>query len=151
MRIKARFRVSLLLAATAFLVVSGCSTTRSARDYDGTAKFYTYTTFAVKEPRPELAEGSADLVLTGKAIETSLQHKGFEPVSNPAKADFVVDFSFDSGAHPRGALSIDIIDQRTQRPVWHGYSKQALAPSEVPRTQQTVADILSWFPPGHAQ
>ena len=140
-----------LLAASALLVISACSTVRSTSDYDTTAKFYSYTTFAVEVPRPEAAESPSDLSLTAKAIQTSLQHKGFELVSNPAKADFMVDFSLDSPAHPRGALSIDIIDQRAQRAVWHGYSKQALAQPEAPRIQQTVADILAWFPPGHAQ
>jgi hypothetical protein len=151
MRIQARFLLSPCVAAAALLVVCGCSTVRSASDYDTTARFYSYTTFAVAEPQAETTESSAELLLTAKAIEASLQHKGFEAVSDPAKADFVVDFSLDSPAHPPGALSIDIIDQKVHRPVWHGYSKQALAQREAPQIQQSVADVLSWFPPGHAQ
>ncbi len=117
------------------LLVAGCSTVHSASDYDNTAKFTGYTTFALKGRQPASPISAA--------IQAELQRKGFELVSDPESADFVVDFT--QGATARaGVLSIDFFDQRTHRPVWHGWSKEEYS-------QQTVRDILSWFPPGHTQ
>ena len=113
------------------LLLAGCSTAPSSSDYDSTAKFYSYTTFVVTDRQ----DGPL-----AAAIQAYLLSKGFELASTPARADFVVDYTLSSA----GILSIDIVDQRTHRRVWHGWSKE-------PFSQHTVHDVLSWFPPGHSQ
>lgn len=161
------------------LVLAGCATVPSASDYDTTAKFPSYFTFALMQRQRGPAADSQTLRQTEEAIRTYLRSKGFEPVSTPEKADFVVDFTLgaadrtdihsypaayagswfwdarlrggpywgpdiDPAVYGSGILSIDIFDQKTHRPVWHGWSKQ-------PFSQQTVGEVLSWFPPGHMQ
>jgi hypothetical protein len=181
---------ALLAAAAATLAVAGCSTARSASDYDTTAKFTSYTTFAIMERGRAPAENASITHLTEEAIKARLQHKGFVLASEPQRADFIVDFTLgstdrtdihsypapyagdwfwdpqlrdgpywgpdiDPRVYRAGILSIDVFDRRTHRPVWHGWSKDAIPHADATITaahiQLTVGEVLSWFPPGHMQ
>jgi hypothetical protein len=61
----------------------------------------------------------------------------------------------DAGAHvgphvySRGTLSIDIVDPRAQRLIWHSWSSQGLEPGtdELDVIQRAAADVLAKFPP----
>ena len=50
---------ALLAAVAATLAVAGCSTARSAGDYDTTAKLTSYTTFAMMERGRAVTENAA--------------------------------------------------------------------------------------------
>ena len=177
-------------AIAAALVVVGCNTVKSSSDYDPTAKFSSYSTFAVMERQRAQGEDDTVILQTEKAIKLRLQRQGYELVSSPDRADFVFDFTLGSAGRtdissypqpyagrwfwdpilrggpywgkdldPRvyrdGTLSIDVFDQTTHRPVWHGWSKHPISESESTASEasidQTVVEVLSWFPPGHLQ
>jgi hypothetical protein len=178
------------VAIAAALVVAGCGTVRSSSDYDPTAKFSSYSTFALMERERGRNEDSTVIRQTAEALKSRLQSKGFELVSNPDRADFVFDFTLGSAdrmdirSYPQpyagswfwdpglrggpywgeslsprvyrnGTLSIDVFDPRTHRPIWHGWSKHEISESETTASEasieQTVFEVLSWFPPGHMQ
>lgn len=92
-------RSSSLIAAV--LLLTACATVRVGSDYDHTADFSRYHTFAWMPPRTDLRDTPDPLVVqrAHDAIEASLQSKGYRLVSDPAAADFVVDFTI--GAHER--------------------------------------------------
>jgi hypothetical protein len=50
-----------------------------------------------------------------------------------------------------GTLSIDIFDNKTHRPVWHGWGKKPLSESDIEASQEAinkaVASVLKNFPP----
>ncbi len=54
-----------------------------------------------------------------------------------------------------GILSIDIFDNRTHRPIWHGWSKIMISRTAVigavGSIERIVRDVLSEYPPGHMQ
>lgn len=86
--------VALLLPA--LLALTGCETLRVGSDYDRTAAFASYHTFAW------LARdnyGVADPLVvqrTRDAIESALERKGYRYVSEMDEADFAVDFTVGS-------------------------------------------------------
>ena len=53
-----------------------------------------------------------------------------------------------------GTLSIDIFDDRTNRPVWHGWATQRLSANDIERSEPLINDavtrVLEDFPPGRA-
>jgi Domain of unknown function (DUF4136) len=61
----------------------------------------------------------------------------------------------DSRVYREGILSIDIFDQRTRRPIWHGWSRIPISPAQGDGSkgsiEQVVHDVLSEYPPGHLQ
>jgi hypothetical protein len=179
-----------IAAIAAAWVVVGCDTVPSSSDYDPTAKFSSYSTFALMERERGQREDDPVILQTEEAIKSRLQSKGYDLVSNPDRADFVLDFTLGSAdrtditSYPQpyagrwfwdpglrggpywgknldprvyrdGTLSIDVFDQTTHRPVWHGWSKHQLSKSENTASEasidQTVIEVLSWFPPGHLQ
>ena len=181
---------ALLAAVAATLAVAGCSTARSASDYDTTARFTSYTTFAIMERGRAAIENASASHFVEEAIKARLRHKGFVLASEPQRADFIVDFTLgstdrtdihsypdpyagrwfwdaqlrggpywgpdiDPQVYRAGILSIDVFDQGTHRPVWHGWSKDAIPQADATLTaahiQLAVGEVLAWFPPGHMQ
>lgn len=51
----------------------------------------------------------------------------------------------------QGALSIDVFDARTHRPVWHGRARKFLSQADIDRSEapirQAVQSVLAGFPP----
>ncbi len=154
-----------VVAIAAALVVAGCNTVQSSSDYDPTAKFWSYSTFALMKRERGQSQDDTVIRQTEEAIKSRLQRKGYALVSSPDRADFVLDVTLGSAERaditsypqpyagrwfwdpylrggpywgkdldPRvyhdGTLSIDIFDQTTHRPVWHGWSKHQIASSE---------------------
>ena len=83
-----------LLALTAIILVSGCSTVHVTRDYDQTADFGRLQTFAWKhEQQPVSGNPRVDNDLIDArirtAVNTALVSKGFRPAA-PADADFLL-------------------------------------------------------------
>jgi hypothetical protein len=87
----------LLVAFIVVLVGPGCSTVRSASDYDTTAKFYSYTTFTFMERQRGGTEDPQVLRKVEDDIRARLEAKGYQSASNPASADFIVDFTVGAG------------------------------------------------------
>lgn len=119
------------------------------------------------------------------AIERELGAKGFEMVSNRADADFGVSFTVgardrievtdypayyrgvwrwtppyywpnvDVYMYTEGTLAVDIFDNTTREPVWHGWARKEVVGADVrdpePAIDEAVARILADFPPGAAE
>lgn len=102
--------VRLALGAV-MLTILGCNTVRSASDYDPTAKYWSYTTFALlQRPRDTDADQTATAQIRD-AIERRLQAKGFTLVSDPARAELIVDYTVGAG---------DRVDARTYPVAYEG-------------------------------
>ena len=88
-----------LPALALLLTLSACSTLRVGSDYDRSADFSAYHTFLWM---PRAQYGTRNPLVAARArdaIQTELLQKGFVYTSNPAAADFIVDFTI--GAHER--------------------------------------------------
>ncbi len=88
----------------AALILTSCATLRVGSDYDRAASFADYHTFAWMPPHTRIYESSNPLVVqrAHDAIQAALTAKGYRLVSDPADADFVVDFTI--GARERTDL-----------------------------------------------
>jgi Domain of unknown function (DUF4136) len=51
-----------------------------------------------------------------------------------------------------GTLSIDMFDEKSHRPIWHGWAKKELTRKDIEQSEQpiqhAVAAVLAKFPPG---
>jgi hypothetical protein len=115
------------------------------------------------------------------AIESELERKGYSKAAAGATADFSIAFTvgtreridFDSypqayrgrwfwrpsywdyeisaRTYQEGMLGIDIFDETTRRPVWHGFTYQRitedLREDPEPAIREAVAAVLEKFPP----
>jgi hypothetical protein len=120
-----------------------------------------------------------------EAIERDLAEKDFEPAATRDAADFAVSFtvgardmitledyppyyrgpwrwarpyywpSVDVRMYTEGMLAIDIFDNATREPVWHGWAHKTILRSDVDNPEAAidaaVAAILADFPPANAQ
>jgi hypothetical protein len=115
-----------------------------------------------------------------EAIERELAAKRFELVPAPDAADFGVSFtvgardmitvddyppyyrgdwhwgypyysSVDIAMYTEGMLAIDVFDNETREPVWHGWARKTILQSDIRNPEATieaaVAAILEGFPP----
>ena len=91
----------VLGCTAAVLALGACATLRVGSDYDHAASFAGYHTFAWMPPHTKPYESSNPLVVqrAHDAIQAELTAKGYRLVSDPAEADFVVDFTI--GARER--------------------------------------------------
>lgn len=94
-------RPRLLGCVAAALALAACATLRVGSDHDPKANFAAYHTFAWMPPHAKFGEARDPLVVqrAHDAIEQTLTAKGYRLVSEPAEADFVVDFTI--GARER--------------------------------------------------
>jgi hypothetical protein len=128
---------------------------------------------------PEIS--SLNLRRIVEAIEDELSRKGFAKASSRESADFVIAFTvgtrekvdiesypafyrgpwhwrshfwdteFRARTYTEGILAIDVFDQQTRNPVWHGWTSKRVKTADVedPRSaiRTAVAAILAEFPP----
>ncbi len=119
-----------------------------------------------------------------EAIEAQLGAKGFTEVASRDDADFAVSFTvgardmIDVDSYPpyyrgpwnwrtpyygrnvdvymytEGILAIDVFDNETRQPVWHGWAKKRITGTDIKdpasAIDAAVAAILAHFPPGSA-
>lgn len=96
--LSAASRVVVLSVAT--LGLAACATLSVGSDHDPAASFSAYHTYIWMPPRTKVDESPNPLVVqrAHDAIEGALSGKGYQLVSNPAEADFAVDFTIGSRA-----------------------------------------------------
>jgi hypothetical protein len=115
-----------------------------------------------------------------EAIERELAAKSFELVATLEEADFGVSFtvgardmitvddyppyyrgdwhwgyryysSVDVAMYTEGMLAIDVFDNETREPVWHGWARKTILQSDIRNPEATIEDavaaILEGFPP----
>jgi hypothetical protein len=160
-----RCRAWLILVLTAGVLAQGCTTTRVSSDFDRSARFSGYHTYAWL-PRAHDSGGNRLVArLARESIEAELNRKGFVRAADPSTADFEVDFTIgardrlDVSSYPamyrgpwgwgrgyygdaidvrqyrEGTLAIDVFDARTHQPVWTGR-----ATKEITRADQARSD-----------
>jgi hypothetical protein len=146
-------RITRLGALVLATVTTACTTIApTAEDYDHAVDFSRYSTFAfVRHQAPAMP----DPVVTRieHAIEADLTRRNYRLASNPDMADFTVDFTLGAPGRPDSrSVSIDVLDQRSRKTIWHGWSKKDLPEADPTGSQeplqQTVVAVLAWFPPG---
>lgn len=117
-----RWRSGVLVGLAALLpfvlALSGCETLRVGSDYDRAASFANYHTFTWL-PRQESTYVNPMVIEQAKdAILAGLEQKGYRYVSDPAEADFAVDFTL--GSHER--VDVHTYPQPYAWP-WYGYGR----------------------------
>lgn len=96
-RFRSKGRPLMVLAAA--LLLAACETLRVGSDHDPAASFSQYHSFAWMPPHTFRHEPANPLVAqrAHDAIEAALAAKGYTLASDPAQADFVVDFTIGAG------------------------------------------------------
>jgi hypothetical protein len=95
----ARSVIAIVLLLSTLLGMSGCETLHTGSDYDRTANFSAYHTFAWLERAHYGAGNPLVFERAREAILGALEAKGYRYVSTVDAADFAVDFTI--GAHQR--------------------------------------------------
>ena len=165
------------LATAAALVLAACATQAEiASDYDRSANFAAFHTFALVQREHPGVPNPLVAVRVQEDITQALQRGGYTLAAEPASADFLVDFTIGAqdrmdvhsypGAFPggpfwgsnidvrqyrEGTLTIDIFDQRTHRPVWHASAQKELTRKDLEQPAEPVSEavgsVLAKFPP----
>ena len=164
----------LLLAVVALL--SACSSVRVASDYDQSADFTNYKTFAFFKPGIDKAEISdLDKKRILRAIETEMLAKGFVKSDNPSmlvsifttaqqRVDVYNNYGWGWGYTPwmwgggyttvnsstEGTLYIDLIDAQKKDLIWQGVGTGVLTferDKKQERINEFVQKIIAEFPP----
>ena len=167
---------AVLLMGSAFSLACCASKPQIASDYDRSVNFSTYHTFALMRREQR---GVPESLLTMRAerdITQELQRRGYTVASDPASADFAIDFrivardriaitsypaaygrpsvwggNIDVHPYSEGTLTIDVFDGRTHRPVWHGGAQKELSRTDFGQPaepmSQAVSSVLAAFPP----
>ncbi len=88
----------LTFAATlaASLILTACATLQVGSDYDRQASFANYHTFAIMHREHHNVHNPLVAQRTEDAINQDLTARGYRAVSDPATADFTVDFTVGS-------------------------------------------------------
>lgn len=106
-----------LLALVSGLALVACAPLRVASDFDHAASFAAYHSFAWM-PREHRGPANPLVVQRARdAIETELKARGFSEATDPAAADFVVDFTI--GSHER--TEVESYPTGYVAPGWWGY------------------------------
>jgi hypothetical protein len=87
------------LAIAGALILSACTTLKVGTDHDPAANFKAYETFTIMQRSHPGMSNPLIATRAGDAIKADLLGKGFVPASDPASADFTVDFTI--GARER--------------------------------------------------
>jgi hypothetical protein len=153
-----RRAVSILLAA---LVVGACASLETGVDFDRSASFSGYRSFAWLPRAHPAARNPLNERRVQDAIRAELEAKGLRFEADLGRADLAVDFSLSSQertdimSYPadfrgpwrwgggyfgneidvrqyrEGTLAIDFFEARSHQPVWHGWAKKALSREDV--------------------
>ena len=167
-----RWRIGFTAAAV-LLTSTACSTLRVGSDYDRSATFSGYHTYAWLPREHSVASNPLVARHAHEAIDAILRSKGYTPVDDPANADFTVDFTvgsrdrIDVQSYPmayrgpwhwglgyygsdldvrqyrEGTLGIDIFDGRTHQPVWTGWARKALTQADLERSEGPIREAAA--------
>lgn len=164
---------ALVGTLAAGLLLSACATTRVGNDYDRSAHFADYHTYAWL-PR-EHGNGRNPLAVrfAKESIDAELTQRGYSLAKDPETADFEVDVTI--GAHDRidvnsypvgfrgpwtwgsryygdqveirkyreGTLAVDIFDGKTHQPVWTGWASKELTSADQVRSDGPIREAAA--------
>lgn len=156
-----------LIAVLSVFVLAGCASVTTSYDYDKTADFTKYKTYAFTEhtkEMPEVQQLNRDRVLA--AIETEMSKRGFTKSDTPdALIDAFVKTEeemtatattptaygrwgygygwgggttyIDYNTYTKGTLFINLIDKETEKIVWQGRGTKTLNENVSPERKET--------------
>ena len=88
-----------MLALAAAMLTGGCATLQVGSDFDKSANFANYHSFALMKREHHGTNAATNPLVVQRAedaIKAELQRKGYKLVDDPGAADFVVDFTIGS-------------------------------------------------------
>jgi len=91
--------LALTLAAANTILAGGCATVQVGSDYDRSANFANYHTVALMKREHHGTNAATNPLVVQRAddaIKAELQRKGYQLTTDPAAADFIVDFTIGS-------------------------------------------------------
>jgi Domain of unknown function (DUF4136) len=154
-------------------LLAGCTTLRTGNDFDRTASFAHYRTYAWL-PREHFANRDPLIVRHAhEAIDSEMKNKGFLPAEEGHAPDFVIDFTI--GSHERtdvqsypavyrapwgwgrryygdqidvrryreGVLAIDVFDGESHQPIWTGWATKQLTQSDMENSAAPIRTAAS--------
>jgi uncharacterized protein DUF4136 len=114
----------LLVLTLTTVILTACATLSVGSDHDPAVSFSAYHTYVWMPPRTKVDESPNPLVVqrAHDAIEGALAAKGYQFTSNPADADFVVDFTIGSRARTdiRSYPAPYVVPWHAERAYWWG-------------------------------
>jgi hypothetical protein len=137
--------------------------TEVSYDYDVGVDFAALETYNWLPLAASSTEGEWIAKRIKREVDTQLQAKGFEAVSEDP--DFLITFigqrkkGFkderyygEAPTYLKGALTVIFLDSRTRKQIWRGKAEGALDPSPTPEERdqnikRVITDMLSNFPP----
>ncbi len=161
------YRALLILILSAAAFAQGCTTARVSSDFDRSARFEGYHTYAWL-PRAHGGHNPLIARFARESIDAELNQKGFVLAADPATADFEVDFTvgardrldvktypalyrgpwgwgrgyygdaLDVRQYREGTLAIDVFDGRTHQPVWTGRATKEIAHADQVRSDVPI-------------
>lgn len=154
-------------------LLAACTSLKSGSDFDRTANFAHYRTYAWL-PRDHFASRNPLLVrLAHEAIDSEMKNKGFVPAEEGHAADFVIDFTIgsqeriDVQSYPEpyrtawgwgrwyyggqldvrryreGVLAIDVFDGESHQPIWTGWARKELTQSDMENSAGPIRTAAS--------
>jgi hypothetical protein len=170
-----KIKTPLLISPMVFLVC-GISLAKVTVDWDKTADFTKYKTYAWAKGTPASNPLMNDRIVA--AIDNELAAKGMQKVSDPASADLVVIYhaalseetqlnTTDMGGGwgwrwgggmstttvdkiPKGQLVVDIGDAKTKKVLWMGNASETLSDNpdkNVDKINKVTKEMFKKFPP----
>jgi len=136
-----RFRLATALSACLLFAASGCAGRfRGDAHVDTTYDFSKVNSFVFAPERPEMAATKNGQLLEA-AIRNELLSRGYREV---AKSDGGVLISYQLGvyaaarlsgdssfANQKGGITVRVMDPKTRRTVWYGWSEKTLSPEDT--------------------
>lgn len=173
---RTRFARVFIGAGVALLLAACATQTQISSDYDHSANFASFHTFAINRREHHGIQNPLMAVRVEEDITEALERRGYTRAADPLSADFLVDFSIgaqdrldihtyptalpvgavwgnnlDVRQYREGTLNIDIFDQRTGRPVWHASAQKELSEKDLEQpaepVNEAVTSVLAKFPP----
>jgi hypothetical protein len=172
----------LVIAATLGLAVGlvACSTVQVSTDYDPAANFSQYKTFTIM-PLEQFKNNTITADRISMAITQALQAKGFQPTTGAADLQINVfaklsketQITSTGGGYAGwgyrgwgggmstttvqdvavGTLIVDLVDAKTNKPVWRGIASDTIDPKSTGEQKQEALNyamnqLFAKFPPG---
>jgi hypothetical protein len=163
----------VLLAFACTLALCACATLQTGSDFDRSASFAGYRSFAWLRHGHPLTRNPLNVRRVEDAIQAELEAKGLQFESDLARADLAVDFTLSSEeriditSYPvefrggwrwgggyfgnevdvrryrEGTLAIDVFDAREHRPIWHGWAKKPLGREDLENPGPGIRDAVA--------
>jgi hypothetical protein len=120
-----------------------------SQDYDTRTNFQGFRSYSWIPESPGQITGLSQQRIK-QAINTQLVNKGLDPLPN--SADLFVTYKVDSGGSGKATLTIQILEAKSSRVIWSGWSSCSIRYSDSPDQSveyinEVVGKIMAQYPP----